>query len=107
MPATFSPSSVAKATGVSLAAIRSYCERYSDYLSPGARPAKGQPREFTADDVRLIAFIRKKTSPGGVSHSEIIQAIEAGELVEFTHWQTPADQVDAEQEPQPLSLIHI
>ncbi len=96
---TFSPSTVARMTGVSLAAIRAYCERYAAYLSPGASPPKGAPREFTAADIKTIAFIRDRTRPGQVSHEEVIRAIEAGELAEFT-WSAAAP-ADAEQDPQP------
>ena len=80
----YTPSQVTKMTGLSLAALRNYCERYSDWFSPGAAPPKGQPREFTADDVRLVQFIRDRT--GGEpkqNHDEIEQALRAGEFAEF------------------------
>lgn len=100
MPATFSPSQVATMTNVSLAAVRSYCDRFGAYFSPGARPPKGSPREFTAEDVRLVAFIRERTKNGD-SHALVMQAIAAGELAEFTHWQSPTDPGAAEPESQP------
>ena len=80
----YTPAQVAKTTGISLAALRNYGERYSDWFSPGAAPPKGQPREFTADDVRLVQFIRDRT--GGEpkqNHDEIEQALRAGEFAEF------------------------
>jgi endo-1,4-beta-D-glucanase Y len=30
---------------------------FSDYLSAGANPEKGTPRQFTIDDVRVFAYI--------------------------------------------------
>lgn len=71
-------------TSLSLAALRNYCERYSDWFSPGAVPAKGQPRQFTADDVRLVQFIRDRTAGDQKqNHDEIEQALRAGEFAEF------------------------
>lgn len=71
-------------TSLSLAALRNYCERYSDWFSPGAVPPKGQPRQFTADDVRLVQFIRDRTSGDQKqNHDEIEQALRAGEFAEF------------------------
>lgn len=70
-------------TSISLAALRNYCERYSDWFSPGAVPPKGQPREFTADDVRLVQFIRDRTADRKQNHDEIEQALRAGEFGEF------------------------
>ena len=52
----YTPSQVTKMTGLSLAALRNYGERYSDWFSPGAAPPKGTPREFTADDVRPVSY---------------------------------------------------
>lgn len=99
MSATFSPSQVAEMTGVSLAAIRNYGERFAGHFSPGATPPKGQPREFTAEDIRLIGFIRAKTGEG-LSLDQVAQAIEAGELEEFDHWQ-PAAEVESGTRSQP------
>lgn len=80
----YTPSQVTKMTSLSLAALRNYCERYSDWFSPGAVPPKGQPREFTADDVRLVQFIRDRTGRDPKqSHDQIVQALRAGEFAEF------------------------
>ena len=80
----YTPSQVTKMTGLSLAALRNYCERYSDWFSPGAAPPKGTPREFTADDVRLVQFIRDRTSrEPKQNHDEIEQALRDGEFAEF------------------------
>lgn len=106
MSATFSPSQVAEMTGVSLAAIRNYGERFAGHFSPGATPPKGQPREFTAEDIRLIGFIRAKTGEG-LSLDQVAQAIEAGELEEFDQWQPePIEaEVPPRGQPQPAPLV--
>ena len=80
----YTPSQVTKMTSISLAALCNYCERYSDWFSPGAAPSKGTPREFTADDVRLVQFIRDRTKRDPKqNHDEIEQALRAGEFAEF------------------------
>ena len=97
MSALYQPAQVVKMTGVSLAGIRNYCTRYGAFLSPGATPPKGQPRLFTAQDVRLIAFIRDRTA-GGLNHDQIDQALQGGELEEFTDWQI--GELEGEEQPQ-------
>ena len=108
MSATFSPSQVAAMTGVSLAAVRSYCERFNTYFSPGATPPKGNPREFGAANVKLVAFIRAKTAEG-LTHDQVAQAIDAGELTDFTQWQAAATGEEAEPQtttqPQPTTAL--
>lgn len=80
----YTPSQVAKMTSISLAALRNYCERYANWFSAGAVPQKGKPREFTADDVRLVQFIRDRTGrEPKQTHDEIEQALRAGEFDEF------------------------
>lgn len=96
----------AKVTGVSPAGIRNYVDRYGEWFSAGARPPKGQARDFSGEDVRLIAFIRDRTK-AGENHDQIVQALQAGELEDFTSWAEPpaagegsqAEEVGAELVP--------
>ena len=82
--ATYTPAQVVKMTGLSLAAIRNYCDRYSEWFSAGAVPPKGTAREFSARDVDLVHFIRSRTIPPlALSHDQIEQALRAGEFAEF------------------------
>ena len=82
--ATYTPAQVVKMTGLSLAAIRNYCDRYAEWFSPGAVPPKGTAREFSARDVDLVHFIRSRTIPPlSLSHDQIEQALRAGEFAEF------------------------
>ena len=96
--ATVTPSQAAQMVGVSLATIRGYTRRevLASYFSATARPGKGEARALTADDVRLCAFVADRTAQG-LTYAQIAQAIEAGELEEFTHW-TPEPSPEAEEE---------
>ena len=81
---TYTPAQVVKMTGLSLAAIRNYCDRYAEWFSAGAVPPKGQPREFTARDVDLVYFIRSRTSqPAPLSHAAVEQALRDGDFETF------------------------
>jgi hypothetical protein len=76
---------------VSDAAIRSYtsgrfASHYSGLWSAGAVPAPGQPRSFTADDVKLLRLIRIKTA-AGATHDQVGQDLPAA-LAAFD-WQPP------------------
>ena len=82
--ATYTPAQVVKMTGLSLAAIRNYCDRYAEWFSAGAVPPKGTAREFSARDVDLVHFIRSRTSPPlALSHDLIEQALRDGEFEAF------------------------
>ena len=81
---TYTPAQVVKMTGLSLAAIRNYCDRYAEWFSAGAVPPKGQPRVFTARDVDLVHFIRSRTSqPAPLSHAAVEQALRDGDFETF------------------------
>ena len=89
---TYTPAQVVKMTGLSLAAIRKYCDRYAEWFSAGAVPPKGQPREFSARDVDLVHFIRSRTGPPlALSHDAVEQALRTGEFDEFVASHPPGD----------------
>ena len=77
-------------TGVSIAGVRNYTNRpeLAAYFGEGARPGPGEARAFTAQDVRFVAFIKDSTDQG-LTYAQVAQAVEAGELEEFTHWSPP------------------
>jgi DNA-binding transcriptional MerR regulator len=58
----YTPAEAAAATGASRAAIRTYTQRYARSFSTEATPEEGRARRFTAADLKLIAFIRDKTT---------------------------------------------
>jgi hypothetical protein len=37
--------------------VKTWAYRFSDYLGPGANPGKGIPRQFSAEDLRVLAYI--------------------------------------------------
>lgn len=82
---TYSPAQVAHIVDCSGSAIRNYANVYTDYLSESAKPQKGKAKKFTADDVRLIAFVAAQTTTTGAgpTHSQIKQQIDAGAMDNF------------------------
>lgn len=84
-------SEAARLAGCSAAAIRAYCKRYFDYLSPTARPTPGGDRQFNEEDVRLFAFIASQTALG-ITHEEVSTRLAAGEHMTF---------IVAREEPPP------
>lgn len=64
--------------GVNVQTVRNWGARFSSYLSPGANPPRGQVREYTDDDLRVldqIATMRRSN----LSYSKIEAALSAGE----------------------------
>ncbi len=49
---------VAVRLGVSSPTIRNWSNEFGDFLSPGARPPKGQAREYGEADLETLAAIR-------------------------------------------------
>lgn len=78
---SYSPAQAARATGTSTSAVRLYLSdpRYEPWFSDSTRPGKGDPKVLTADDVRLVAFIRQQTQ-AGATHDDVVGALLAGEL---------------------------
>jgi hypothetical protein len=37
--------------------VKTWAYHFSDYLGPGANPPKGMPREFSAEDLRVLAYV--------------------------------------------------
>lgn len=86
----------AQALNLSKAALRAYAskELYKRYLSTEATPEPGYERKFTADDLRLFAFIAARTKLGE-SHEDVAQLLGANALLEFD-WTPPELQQPAE-----------
>lgn len=85
----------ARLAGISGGSLRNYCQGgrfgrfYAPYLSAGAAPAPGQPRQFTAADVAVLRYIRSRTAQGA-SHETIAGELAAGALESF-NWQAPEE----------------
>lgn len=79
------PADVVNQTGVSASTLRNYTKHYVGYLTAAATPGEGQKRVFTEQDLKLVAFIKQKTSKRGegLSHEAVKAAIDRGELEDF------------------------
>jgi len=105
----YTTSAAAKLAGISGGTIRNlttgqFAASYEGLFSPSASPGKGQPRLFTSEDVKLLAFIRQQTA-AGLSHEEAARRIRAGELEAFT-WSPPIVAEEAAQhENAPQNVI--
>lgn len=82
-------------TGASRQVIRTYTQRYARYLSTEATPQPGMDRRFTADDLKLLAFVFQRTS-AGETHDQVLERLQSGELEQFA-WLPP------EPAPEPQS----
>lgn len=78
----YAPTDVAKLTGVSKPAIRSYTLTYNAYFSGSATPGIGQSRQYTEDDIKLVSFIFSRSN-AGYTHQDTLKALEAGELENY------------------------
>jgi DNA-binding transcriptional MerR regulator len=72
----------AKLSGVAQSSIYSYTQLYSNYFSHHVNPPEGQPRMFTPQDVRLLAFI-KRVWDEEKSHDNVVARIHSGEFEAF------------------------
>lgn len=95
MSAYYTTKQASELSGASRQVIRVYTTRYARWLSTEATPQPGMDRRFTADDLKLLAFIYQRTA-AGETHEQVIERLQAGELEQFA-WQPP------EPAPEPQS----
>ncbi|MBA3531440.1 MAG: MerR family transcriptional regulator [Ardenticatenales bacterium] len=82
--------SLAHQLNISPQTVRTWTEEFAAFLSPSAVPPRGQPRHFTADDVRVIALIaRMRQRLAG--YEEIHEALAAGERAELPTGEAETD----------------
>jgi hypothetical protein len=118
----------AKLAGISAGSLRNYAQGgrfgrfYAPYLSAGAAPAPGQPRQFTGEDIAVLRYVRSRTAQGA-AHETIAAELAAGALESFD-WQPPAESaaqvraarqagqeeeeaqgVDGGRQPAPLAIM--
>jgi DNA-binding transcriptional MerR regulator len=86
----------AQVLNLSKPALRGYAskEGYRRWLSTEATPSPGMERRFTADDLRLFAFIISRTKLGE-SHDTVAARIAEGELDTF-QWTPPEPTITIE-----------
>lgn len=83
----FTTKQAAELTGASRQIIRTYTNTYQRYFSTeGAPEQPGQPRRFTADDLKLIRYVYTSTAEQKLTHEQVLERLAAGELDRFD-WQ--------------------
>lgn len=93
---------------VSQQSIYTYTSRYKAHFSPHASPPKGQTRLFTGDDIRLLAFIRSKTTTGNMPHDTLLSSFDdlRGELDTFVDYSLPDEvQTTALMDPATIQAM--
>ncbi len=91
---------IADRLGVPVESVRNWADTFADFLSPGAVPAAGEIRRFTADDVELLAAIAYYSTEQQLDTQEIHQKLETGEYQREDIPAAPA-QSPSEEEPTP------
>ena len=81
----YTPKDVQSMVAVSASGLRNYTRDYARWLSMEATET---PRRFTEDDVRLIAFIVHCTKERAMTHAQVVDRLQDGDLQTFT-WQIP------------------
>lgn len=93
----YSPKEAAELTGASRQIIRVYTGTYQRHFSTEGAPTQpGQPRRFTDQDIKLIAYIYQQTGQHSQKHDQVLASLAAGALDAFD-WQPP--EVSESEEP--------
>lgn len=99
----YSTKEAADLTGASRQIIRTYTNTYQRYFSTEGAPAQpGQPRRFTAADLKLIRFIYTSTAEQKLTHEQVQERLAAGALEQFT-WQPPEEPTERTGEAESAS----
>ena len=77
----YTPKQVADQLGLSGTTIRNYSRLWSDYLSPAANPQAGQPRQYSEDDLAVVATIAALRDNSATTE-QIRAALDAGQRLE-------------------------
>ena len=77
----YTPKQLADQLGLSGTTIRNYSRLWSDYLSPAANPQAGQPRQYSEDDLAVIATIVALRGNSATTE-QIREALDAGQRLE-------------------------
>jgi DNA-binding transcriptional MerR regulator len=72
----------ADAAGTSSSSIRNYTRAWAEFLSPGANPPAGEQRQYTPEDVAVMATIAALRSRMATAE-QIRDALESGERLEL------------------------
>jgi DNA-binding transcriptional MerR regulator len=99
----YKPAEAARLVGCSVATIRSHATQFGEFLSPGASPGKGQPRVFSAGDVRVLKFVFE-TNSQGATLDQVADRLRAGELDRFDWSPEEGQPAQAQEAAQATAL---
>ncbi len=100
----YSTKEAADLTGASRQIIRTYTNTYQRHFSTEGAPAQpGQPRRFTAGDLKLIRFIYTCTAGEKLTHEQVQDRLAEGHLEQFA-WQPPDATGSAETGEKPAEI---
>lgn len=77
----FTPKQIADSLNLSSTTIRNYSRLWSDYLSPSANPQAGQSRQYSDDDLAIMATIAALRDNHATT-DQIRAALDAGQRLE-------------------------
>jgi hypothetical protein len=100
----YSPKAAADYLSIAASSIRNHCNNplFRDYLSPTATPPAGQPRQLTANDMKVLAFVHSLTRSGATLEDTAARL--PAELPDYD-WTPPGAAESQPQEQQPAPLV--
>lgn len=84
---TFKTKHIGDWFGVSHQTVKNWCKEFRTYLSPTAVPESGQPRQFTENDVKVLALVAdmKSNRHTFTDIHATLQTGQRGEIPPFPH----------------------
>lgn len=78
----YSSHNVCEFFGVSRETVRTWAHEFSDFLSPTVNPEKGRTRQFTDEDLRVLALVSEMKKQG-LLYTDVKAALGAGQRGEL------------------------
>lgn len=94
-------SNIAKRLHISAATVRNYAREFGDHLSPSATPPPGETRQFTDEDLQVLATARAMLAEG-LSYEEVRERLAQG--VHLVEVEPPPE---APQQTQETALVPV
>ena len=101
----YTAGAAARVVGISVASVRGYSARFTEFLSPGASPGPGKPRILTDEDLRVFRFIYYYTGQGE-SWDNVAARLARGEVATFD-WTPPAPALSDQAQAQETALAAV
>jgi len=70
---------VADTLHVAPTTVRNWSNAFQEFLSPGATPAKGRTREYSTDDLRMLAAVAHYKAVHRLTYAQIRERLQAGD----------------------------